>query len=501
MALLFALMLNAPFIASAELRPEPESPAAAISNQDLPQEAIVLYYRHDSSMLDSLYNNNASSYARVRAEIAQGNIDKIKIVGSASPVGNDIYNTRLSLRRAESARKLINELAAGKKLNIEVSSAGEDWAGFAANIEREYFRKDREKVLEIVRSQLSNDDKERALLRLDSDGTTYRHLVRFYMAPSRNATSIIIFHHPSPMAESIQAAPDESAVAEKSEAAAAVEPTVAGATTEPTQEVTSTELTQDATQEVTADVKRDDPARAENIVEISTTEAAKADATTTDTATTDTATTDTATTETATTDTATADTTTTETAPTEESSSRTMVAAVRSNLLVPALNVGVEVPIGNQWSVGAEYYYPWIWPAKDNRNCFELLAWNIEGRYWFGRERTTSQRLQGHAVGIYGGAGYFDVERNFAGNQGEFANVGVDYTYALSTAKGRLHFEFSLGVGYLYAKARPYYVPVPGGELLWNKEIRQIHYFGPTRLNVSIAVPIFVNHKKEGRNE
>ena len=441
----------------------------------------MLYYRHDSSMLDSLYNNNASSYARVRAEIAQGNIDKIKIVGSASPVGNDIYNTRLSLRRAESARKLINELAAGKKLNIEVSSAGEDWAGFAANIEREYFRKDREKVLEIVRSQLSNDDKERALLRLDSDGTTYRHLVRFYMAPLRNATSIIIFHHPSPMAESIQAAPDESAVAEKSEAAAAVEPTVAGATTEPTQEVTSTELTQDATQEVTADVKRDDPARAENIVEISTTEAAKADTTTTDTAT--------------------ADTTTTETAPTEESSSRTMVAAVRSNLLVPALNVGVEVPIGNQWSVGAEYYYPWIWPAKDNRNCFELLAWNIEGRYWFGRERTTSQRLQGHAVGIYGGAGYFDVERNFAGNQGEFANVGVDYTYALSTAKGRLHFEFSLGVGYLYAKARPYYVPVPGGELLWNKEIRQIHYFGPTRLNVSIAVPIFVNHKKEGRNE
>ena len=436
----------------------------------------MLYYRHDSSMLDSLYNNNASSYARVRAEIAQGNIDKIKIVGSASPVGNDIYNTRLSLRRAESARKLINELAAGKKLNIEVSSAGEDWAGFAANIEREYFRKDREKVLEIVRSQLSNDDKERALLRLDSDGTTYRHLVRFYMAPSRNATSIIIFHHPSPMAESIQAAPDESAVAEKSEAAAAVEPTVAGATTEPTQEVTSTELTQDATQEVTADVKRDDPARAENIVEITTAEAAKADTTTTDTA-------------------------TTETAPTEESSSRTMVAAVRSNLLVPALNVGVEVPIGNQWSVGAEYYYPWIWPAKDNRNCFELLAWNIEGRYWFGRERTTSQRLQGHAVGIYGGAGYFDVERNFAGNQGEFANVGVDYTYALSTAKGRLHFEFSLGVGYLYAKARPYYVPVPGGELLWNKEIRQIHYFGPTRLNVSIAVPIFVNHKKEGRNE
>lgn len=77
---------------------------------------------------------------------------------------------------------------------------------------------------------------------------------------------------------------------------------------------------------------------------------------------------------------------------------RKPVVALRSNLLVPALNFGVEVPIGTHWSVGADYYFPWVWPKRDNKNCFELLAWGIEGRYWFGRERTVFDRLQGHSL-------------------------------------------------------------------------------------------------------
>lgn len=32
------------------------------------------------------------------------------------------------------------------------------------------------------------------------------------------------------------------------------------------------------------------------------------------------------------------------------------VVALRTNLLLPLLNFGVEVPIGNRWSVGADYY-------------------------------------------------------------------------------------------------------------------------------------------------
>ena len=163
---------------------------------------------------------------------------------------------------------------------------------------------------------------------------------------------------------------------------------------------------------------------------------------------------------------------------------RKPVVAIRSNLLVPALNFGVEVPIGNNWSVGADYYYPWVWPKRDNKNCFELLAWGIEGRYWFGKERTVFDRLRGHSIGLYGYMGYYDFERNFHGHQGEFVNVGVDYTYAMAVGKKKsVHFEFSIGLGFLYSQARQYSVIEASGPLISDKITKSIGFFGPTKAN------------------
>jgi hypothetical protein len=179
---------------------------------------------------------------------------------------------------------------------------------------------------------------------------------------------------------------------------------------------------------------------------------------------------------------------------------RKIVVAARTNLLVPALNVGVEVPIGNNWSVGADYYYPWIWPKKDNKNCFEFLGWGIEGRYWFGKNRTQFNRLQGHSVGVYGYVGYYDFERNFHGHQGEYVNVGVDYTYAMAVGKRKsLHLEFSLGLGYIYSKARKYTVIESQGPLISDKITKNIRFFGPTKANISLVVPIFQKVKPSNK--
>lgn len=171
---------------------------------------------------------------------------------------------------------------------------------------------------------------------------------------------------------------------------------------------------------------------------------------------------------------------------------RKPVVAVRSNLLVPALNVGVEVPIGTNWSVAADYYFPWVWPKRDNKNCFELLAWGVEGRYWFGRNRTVFDRLQGHSIGLYGYMGYYDFEHNFHGHQGEFVNVGLDYTYSMAVGKRKsVHFEFSLGVGCIYSQARKYTVIESHGPLISDKITKKVLFFGPTKANVSLVVPIF----------
>ena len=171
--------------------------------------------------------------------------------------------------------------------------------------------------------------------------------------------------------------------------------------------------------------------------------------------------------------------------------------AIRSNLLVPALNIGAEVPLGNRWSVSADYYFPWIWPSKTNRNCFELLGWSLEGRYWFGRNRTAADRLKGHSIGLYGAGGYYDFERDYKGQQGEFASTGLDYTYSMPVGRAkRVNLEFTLAVGYIRSWGTNYTVPGPFGELYPQDGTILFDYFGPTKAAVSIVVPFY---HKEGR--
>ncbi|MBR5498538.1 MAG: DUF3575 domain-containing protein [Bacteroidales bacterium] len=173
------------------------------------------------------------------------------------------------------------------------------------------------------------------------------------------------------------------------------------------------------------------------------------------------------------------------------------VLALRTNMLVPALNFGVEVPLGNSWSVSGDYYYPWVWPHPINKNCFELLGWSLEGRYWFGKNRNIENRLQGHSIGIYGAAGYYDFERNYAGQQGEFISTGLDYTYALPVGrKSRLHLEFTIAVGYIHSWARNYHVNEEFGPLFKDDGDILFDYFGPTKAAVSLVLPFM---KKEGR--
>lgn len=175
--------------------------------------------------------------------------------------------------------------------------------------------------------------------------------------------------------------------------------------------------------------------------------------------------------------------------------------AIRTNLLVPALNIGAEVPIGNNWSVSADYYYPWIWPGKENKNCFELLAWSAEGRYWFGNDRTVKDRLLGHSVGLYAAGGYFDIERNFKGRQGTFISTGVDYTYAMPLGRKKLiNLEFTFAMGYVHSWNRIYTVSGPFGPLNPEPGTELFDYFGPTKAAVSLVLPLVWPWKeKEGR--
>ena len=172
--------------------------------------------------------------------------------------------------------------------------------------------------------------------------------------------------------------------------------------------------------------------------------------------------------------------------------------AVKTNLLfdvVTALNVELEAPIGESWSIAGEYIFPW-WLNEEKQNCFQLIGGNLELRHWFG-DRENLDRMTGWFGGIFTGGGYFDFERNKHGYQGEFyITTGFSAGYAHPISRdGKWRMEYSLGIGYLKAEYREYNARV-GLDDEWHL-IRQksgnYSFFGPIRTKISLVWTI--NHK------
>ena len=189
-------------------------------------------------------------------------------------------------------------------------------------------------------------------------------------------------------------------------------------------------------------------------------------------------------------------------------SGKKMLFAVRTNALaIPFANIGLEVPLGRHFSVGADWYYPWIWRQRHSEgldysgSALELLALDLEARYWFGSKNSLpQQRLLGHSVGLYAVGGYYDFERNASGHQGEFYNLGIDYLFAFPLWGGRLHMEVELGIGFIHSMAQPYDNFEQGGKCYRRKGIRQeVNWFGPTRAQISLVLPIYIHSKGGAR--
>ena len=176
-----------------------------------------------------------------------------------------------------------------------------------------------------------------------------------------------------------------------------------------------------------------------------------------------------------------------------------LLAAPRANILAggPVFNTGIEFPINPHWSVGVDFYWPWFPRFGNMQNCFQFWAFDLEGRYWFNSQpKLQNTRLLGHAVGAYAAYGLYDFEKNGSGHQGRFANVGVDYTWAMPIFNGRVHLEFSLGVGAIISWAQPY--DCYGDNILYKRAgVRErILWFGPTRAQVSLVIPIYLTRKQ-----
>ncbi len=177
---------------------------------------------------------------------------------------------------------------------------------------------------------------------------------------------------------------------------------------------------------------------------------------------------------------------------------RKPIFALKTNLLfdvLTVLNVELEVPIRERWSVLGEWTFPW-WLARDNSRALQLLNGNVEGRYWFGN-RSSRQVMTGWFAGVYAGMGKYDFENNSKGYQGDFKlSTGLTAGYAHKiNRKGTLRMEYSLGVGYLKTDYKKYRGSINDEFLIWQNDGR-LNYFGPTRAKVSFVWMLFA--KKRG---
>ncbi len=190
---------------------------------------------------------------------------------------------------------------------------------------------------------------------------------------------------------------------------------------------------------------------------------------------------------------------------------RKLIFALRSNLLVPFLNVGVQVPIGNRFSVGIDWYYPFIrreWSENlDQTNCFEALGPGVDFRYYFGKKHSKGRenwlyRLSGHSVGVFGMFGRYDWEREFWGHQANFVNVGVDYMWSSRIGKKkRMRLDMSIGVGGFFSHGTEYHVFRPKGLAYRTGKKKNITWIGPNKATISLVIPIYTKIRKKAVNE
>ena len=139
--------------------------------------------------------------------------------------------------------------------------------------------------------------------------------------------------------------------------------------------------------------------------------------------------------------------------------------AVKTNLLYDAatlLNLGIEVPIGRNFSIAADFAFPW-WRVRSRDVTIQLLGGTLEGRYWFKSKRRpdmSASPLTGFFVGVHAGAGLFDFQLGkwTGGNgvQGEFylmGGVSGGFAHRISPS---LRMEYSIGFGYAQINHRDY---------------------------------------------
>lgn len=180
--------------------------------------------------------------------------------------------------------------------------------------------------------------------------------------------------------------------------------------------------------------------------------------------------------------------------------------AVYTNMLYDALavpNLGVEFYLGKNFSIAGNWMHAW-WSYDRRHRYWRIYGGELNARYWFGKA-ADAKPLTGHHIGLYAQALTYDFE--FGGKAymgGEPGGTildrahwggGIEYGYSLPIAR-RLNIDFSIGIGYIGGRV---YEFVPEGDrYLWSAT-KDRHWFGPTKIGVSLMW--LIGHGNENKTK
>lgn len=178
----------------------------------------------------------------------------------------------------------------------------------------------------------------------------------------------------------------------------------------------------------------------------------------------------------------------------EEPEKKPIYWALKTNLLYDAAlvpNIGAEIHVGRNWSVGANWMYAW-WKYDPSHWYWRIYGGDIYVRKWFGK-KAAEKPLTGHHIGLYGqmltydfctgGRGYMGGEPGGdIWDRASFAG-GIEYGYSHPIAR-RLNLDFTIGIGYLEGKYHEY---LPEDNCYVWQTTKNRKWFGPTKAEVSLV--------------
>lgn len=170
--------------------------------------------------------------------------------------------------------------------------------------------------------------------------------------------------------------------------------------------------------------------------------------------------------------------------------------ALKTNLLYDAItmvNAEIEVPIGRRFSIMVEDVFPW-WEFQKNKYALQNWEIGVETRFWFKKWGYDDRKLLGFFVGPYGMSGKGDIQwdKDLC-YQATYVSAGLSGGFVIPLGKKKHwgNMEFSLSAGWLRANYQ-HYQPAADYSVLIRDPYNagQVTYFGPTKLKVSLVIPI-----------